>query len=100
MNVIPTKISGLLILEPKVFQDERGFFMESFNQASFNEAVGEEVVFVQDNHSKSSKGVLRGMHYHLNLQHRANLFAVQVALSLMLLLIFDHSQIHMVSGKV
>ena len=65
MNVIPTKISGLLILEPKVFQDERGFFMESFNQASFNEAVGEEVVFVQDNHSKSSKGVLRGMHYQL-----------------------------------
>ncbi|HEM8022167.1 TPA: dTDP-4-dehydrorhamnose 3,5-epimerase [Enterobacter ludwigii] len=65
MNVIPTKISGLLILEPKVFQDERGFFMESFNQASFNEAVGKEVVFVQDNHSKSSKGVLRGMHYQL-----------------------------------
>lgn len=65
MNVIPTKISGLLILEPKVFQDERGFFMESFNQASFNKAVGEEVVFVQDNHSKSSKGVLRGMHYQL-----------------------------------
>jgi dTDP-4-dehydrorhamnose 3,5-epimerase len=65
MNVIKTAIEGVLILEPKVFGDERGFFLESFNQKTFNDAVGEEVVFVQDNHSRSSKGVLRGLHYQL-----------------------------------
>ena len=65
MKVTPTAIEGALILEPKVFGDARGFFMESFNQKAFNEAVGREVVFVQDNHSRSSKGVLRGLHYQL-----------------------------------
>jgi dTDP-4-dehydrorhamnose 3,5-epimerase len=65
MNVIETAIEGVLILEPKVFGDERGFFMESFNQKAFNEAVGHEVTFVQDNHSRSTKGVLRGLHYQL-----------------------------------
>jgi dTDP-4-dehydrorhamnose 3,5-epimerase len=65
MNVITTAIEGVLILEPKVFGDARGFFMESFNQKTFNEAVGHEVLFVQDNHSRSSKGVLRGLHYQL-----------------------------------
>ncbi|MBC7671353.1 MAG: dTDP-4-dehydrorhamnose 3,5-epimerase [Polaromonas sp.] len=65
MNVITTAIEGVLILEPKVFGDARGFFMESFNQKAFNDAVGHEVVFVQDNHSRSSKGVLRGLHYQL-----------------------------------
>lgn len=65
MNVIQTKIPGLLILEPKVFGDERGFFFESFNQQRFNEAIGYEVNFVQDNHSKSAKNVLRGLHYQL-----------------------------------
>ena len=65
MNVVKTAIDGVLILEPKVFGDARGFFMESFNQKAFNEAVGHEVVFVQDNHSRSSKGVLRGLHYQL-----------------------------------
>jgi len=65
MNVIKTAIEGVLILEPKVFGDARGFFMESFNQKTFNDAVGHEVVFVQDNHSRSSKGVLRGLHYQL-----------------------------------
>lgn len=65
MNVIQTKISGVLILEPKVFGDERGFFFESFNQQRFNEAIGYEVNFVQDNHSKSAKNVLRGLHYQL-----------------------------------
>jgi len=65
MNVIKTAIEGVLILEPKVFGDARGFFMESFNQRTFNDAVGHEVVFVQDNHSRSSKGVLRGLHYQL-----------------------------------
>ena len=53
----------MLILEPKVFGDERGFFMESFNQRTFDEAVGRHVEFVQDNHSRSAKGVLRGLHY-------------------------------------
>ena len=65
MNVITTAIEGVLILEPKVFGDARGFFMESFNQKTFNDAVGREVVFVQDNHSRSAKGVLRGLHYQL-----------------------------------
>jgi dTDP-4-dehydrorhamnose 3,5-epimerase len=65
MNVIPTALEGVLILEPKVFGDARGFFMESFNQQAFNAAVGSEVVFVQDNHSRSTKGVLRGLHYQL-----------------------------------
>lgn len=65
MNVIKTAIDGALILEPKVFGDSRGFFMESFNQAVFDEAVGRSVKFVQDNHSRSAKGVLRGLHYQL-----------------------------------
>ncbi|MBD2795645.1 dTDP-4-dehydrorhamnose 3,5-epimerase [Xenorhabdus sp. 18] len=65
MNVIKTTIPDVLIFEPKVFGDERGFFFESFNQKIFEEAVGRSVTFVQDNHSKSSKGVLRGLHYQL-----------------------------------
>ncbi|GKQ75878.1 dTDP-4-dehydrorhamnose 3,5-epimerase [Aeromonas caviae] len=65
MNVIKTAIRDVLIFEPKVFGDERGFFFESFNHKLFEEAVGYQVNFVQDNHSKSSKGVLRGLHYQL-----------------------------------
>lgn len=65
MNVIKTDIPDVLIFEPKVFGDERGFFMESFNQQIFEKAVGRKVEFVQDNHSKSTKGVLRGLHYQL-----------------------------------
>ncbi|EEV0136947.1 dTDP-4-dehydrorhamnose 3,5-epimerase [Escherichia coli O158/O8:H27] len=65
MNIIKTDIPDVLIFEPKVFYDERGFFFESFNQKVFEEAVGHKVEFVQDNHSKSSKGVLRGLHYQL-----------------------------------
>ncbi|WP_314138477.1 dTDP-4-dehydrorhamnose 3,5-epimerase [Buttiauxella noackiae] len=65
MNVIKTNIPDVLIFEPKIFGDERGFFFESFNQLVFEEAVGRKVDFVQDNHSKSSKGVLRGLHYQL-----------------------------------
>ncbi|MFQ1656715.1 dTDP-4-dehydrorhamnose 3,5-epimerase [Aeromonas veronii] len=65
MNVIKTAIPDVLIFEPKVFGDERGFFFESFNHKLFEEAVGYPVNFVQDNHSKSSKGVLRGLHYQL-----------------------------------
>lgn len=65
MNVIKTEIPDVLIFEPKVFGDDRGFFFESFSQTVFDEAVGRKVEFVQDNHSKSCKGVLRGLHYQL-----------------------------------
>ncbi|MXG71333.1 dTDP-4-dehydrorhamnose 3,5-epimerase [Escherichia coli] len=65
MNVIKTDIQDVLIFEPKVFGDDRGFFFESFSQKVFEEAVGRKVEFVQDNHSKSCKGVLRGLHYQL-----------------------------------
>lgn len=65
MQVTKTKIEGVLILEPKVFGDARGFFMESFNQKAFDEAIGENIAFVQDNHSRSARGVLRGLHYQL-----------------------------------
>ncbi len=65
MNVIKTAIPEVLIIEPKVFGDDRGFFFESFNQAQFEEAVGRKVNFVQDNHSKSVKNVLRGLHYQI-----------------------------------
>ncbi len=63
MKVTTTAIEGVLIIEPRVFGDERGFFFESFNQRAFNEAVGQPVEFVQDNHSRSAKGVLRGLHF-------------------------------------
>jgi dTDP-4-dehydrorhamnose 3,5-epimerase len=65
MKVTTTALDGVLILEPRVFGDERGFFMESFNQEAFDAAVGHHVEFVQDNHSRSAKGVLRGLHYQL-----------------------------------
>lgn len=65
MKVIPTAIAGPLILEPKVFGDARGFFMESYNARVFHEATGLEVDFVQDNHSRSGRGVLRGLHYQI-----------------------------------
>jgi len=66
MKVIPTTISDVLILEPKVFGDERGFFFESFNDRVFRELTGrEDVTFVQDNHSRSGKNTLRGLHYQI-----------------------------------
>jgi dTDP-4-dehydrorhamnose 3,5-epimerase len=65
MQVTPTALPGVLILEPKVFADERGFFLESFNQRAFEAAIGHAVTFVQDNHSQSRRGVLRGLHYQL-----------------------------------
>lgn len=65
MKIIDTKIPDVKIIEPTVFGDERGFFYESFNQQQFEAAIGYPVNFVQDNHSKSSKGVLRGLHYQL-----------------------------------
>lgn len=66
MKVIPTSIPEVMIIEPSVFGDDRGFFFESFNQQKFEESVGTKVQFVQDNHSKSVKGVLRGLHYQLS----------------------------------
>lgn len=63
MNVVSTDLPGVLILEPRCFGDARGFFMESFNQRVFDAAVGEHIEFVQDNHSRSTKHVLRGLHY-------------------------------------
>ena len=65
MNVTETALPGVLIIEPKVFGDERGFFYESFNARAFAEATGVDAQFVQDNHSRSHKGVLRGLHYQL-----------------------------------
>ncbi|MBT6914911.1 MAG: dTDP-4-dehydrorhamnose 3,5-epimerase [Candidatus Marinimicrobia bacterium] len=65
MKVIETSLKDVLILEPKVFGDERGFFFESWNQNTFKEVAGVNERFVQDNHSKSQKGVLRGLHYQL-----------------------------------
>ena len=65
MNVVATPIEGLLVIEPRVFGDDRGFFMESWNQRSFRELTGVQEGFVQDNHSRSGRGVLRGLHYQL-----------------------------------
>jgi dTDP-4-dehydrorhamnose 3,5-epimerase len=66
MQVTATPLPGVLILEPKMFGDDRGFFFESFNQRAFDAAVGRHVEFVQDNHSRSLRGVLRGLHYQLD----------------------------------
>ncbi|MDD5462419.1 MAG: dTDP-4-dehydrorhamnose 3,5-epimerase [Methylococcales bacterium] len=66
MKVTATAIPDILIIEPKVYGDERGFFFESFNQRSFNKVSGLDVTFVQDNHSKSARHVLRGLHYQIN----------------------------------
>ena len=65
MKVIPTAIPDVLVIEPKVYGDARGFFYECFNQKAFNEATGLDMHFVQDNHSRSAKGVLRGLHYQI-----------------------------------
>jgi len=65
VKVTQTAIPEVLVIEPKVFGDARGFFFESFNQKAFDEAVGRHVEFVQDNHSRSAKGVLRGLHYQI-----------------------------------
>lgn len=65
MPILPTKIPDVIIVEPKVFGDDRGFFYESFNARQFAEETGVNAEFVQDNHSKSAKGVLRGLHYQI-----------------------------------
>jgi dTDP-4-dehydrorhamnose 3,5-epimerase len=65
VRVIPTEIPDLLLLEPRMFGDERGFFMETYNRRAFREATGMDVEFVQDNHSRSKRNVLRGLHYQI-----------------------------------
>ena len=65
MQVTPSAIPDVLLIEPRVFGDARGFFLESFNQRAFAQATGLELQFVQDNHSRSSQGVLRGLHYQI-----------------------------------
>ena len=65
MKITPCVIPDVLLLEPRVFGDERGFFLESFNQRAFNEATGLDLHFVQDNHSRSARNVLRGLHYQV-----------------------------------
>jgi len=65
MKITPTQIADVLLIEPRVFGDDRGFFYESFNQKAFDAATGNKLPFVQDNHSKSGRGVLRGLHYQL-----------------------------------
>lgn len=75
MNMTPTALEGVLIIEPKVFSDDRGFFYESFNQRKFDELVGRTVSFVQDNRSHSVRHVLRGMHYQIQ-QPQGKLVAV------------------------
>jgi len=76
MNFIATPISGCYIIEPKVISDERGYFMESFNEKTFQQGVGQEVHFVQDNQSFSTKGVLRGLHYQTGNHAQAKLVRV------------------------
>jgi dTDP-4-dehydrorhamnose 3,5-epimerase len=65
MKATPLAIPDVVLIEPKVFGDERGFFFESFNQAQFEQAIGKSVQFVQDNHSRSARNVLRGLHYQI-----------------------------------
>ena len=65
INVVPSALPDVLIIEPKVFGDERGFFYESYNERLFNECTGLNIHFVQDNHSRSAKHVLRGLHYQI-----------------------------------
>jgi dTDP-4-dehydrorhamnose 3,5-epimerase len=76
MKVTPTAIPDVLVIEPKVFGDERGFFFESFNRQAFRVATGLYVDFVQDNHSKSAKNVLRGLHYQLHPKTQGKLVRV------------------------
>jgi len=76
MNFIPTKLEGCFVLEPKIILDERGYFMESFNEQTFQKGIGKQIHFVQDNQSYSSKGVLRGLHYQTDEHAQAKLVRV------------------------
>jgi len=76
MVITETNLKGCFIIEPQIFKDKRGYFLESFNQKAFNEALGLDIKFVQDNESQSSKGVLRGLHYQLGKYAQAKLVRV------------------------
>ena len=76
MKFIPTKLEGCFILEPTIILDERGYFMESFNEQTFQKGIGQSVLFVQDTQSYSSKGVLRGLHYQCGEHAQAKLVRV------------------------
>lgn len=76
MNFIATKLEGCYIIEPKVIKDDRGYFMESFNENTFQKGIGQKIHFVQDNQSFSSKGVLRGLHYQVGEHSQAKLVRV------------------------
>lgn len=76
MNFIKTKLEGCFIIEPKIFKDERGYFVESYNKNVFDKGVGQNINFVQDNQSFSSKGVLRGLHYQTGEHAQAKLVRV------------------------
>lgn len=76
MTIEPTKLNGVLLIKPRVFRDDRGFFLESWNRLAFDDAVGRTIEFVQDNHSRSSRGVLRGLHYQADPLAQAKLITV------------------------
>ena len=76
MNFISTKLEGCFVIEPNVIQDSRGYFMETFNENTFQKGIGKKIVFVQDNQSYSSKGVLRGFHYQTGEHAQAKLVRV------------------------
>lgn len=76
MKVEATDLSGVVLITPHVFGDDRGFFLESWNQRAFDEAVGEQVTFVQDNRSRSARGVLRGLHYQVEPAAQGKLISV------------------------
>jgi len=76
MKITATDLPEVMLIEPKVFRDNRGFFYESFNQNSFDASVGQKTSFVQDNHSRSTRGVLRGMHYQLPPRQQGKLVRV------------------------
>jgi dTDP-4-dehydrorhamnose 3,5-epimerase len=76
MKFIPTKLEGCYIIEPKIINDDRGYFMESFNQKTFEKGIGRKTQFVQDNQSFSTKGVLRGLHYQVGQYAQAKLVRV------------------------
>ena len=76
MQIEVTSLSGVLIVRPRIFHDDRGFFLESWNQKEFDQTVGREIRFVQDNHSRSKRGVLRGLHYQVAPTAQAKLVTV------------------------
>lgn len=76
MNFIATKLEGCFIIEPKIITDDRGYFMESFNEKTFQKGIGQNIHFVQDNQSFSSKGVLRGLHYQVGNHAQSKLVRV------------------------